>query len=293
MPLNIARKFFSFYKASTLRRLGDEASWQRVPAGFEMWIDPNQWLDQRMLFGVYEPWETCLIQTAVQHSDLCFDIGAHKGFFSIQMARRVGEHSKVLSFEPDPRAFDSLSKNKTRNGLDGMQLFPMALGECEGEIEIRLSEKLGDASRFERSAALDMNTPTARSPMKRLDVLLNEIEPPVDLSRLSFIKMDAEGSEPAIFSGMESTLQNASPIISLEFHFECLKSAGTSAQEFKERLEAYGFKVYRIHWTRNFLLQGRLQLQPLYFTDHEGDTVDAVAVKTDSPFRNRIEPFIK
>ena len=128
--------------------------------------------------------------------------------------------------------------------------------------------------------------------MKKLDDVLNETNHKIDLKQISFIKMDAEGSEPAILAGMEKILQSSSPIISLEFHFECLKSAGTSAHEFKERLESYGFEVFRIEWTRNLFLNGRLQLKPLYFNDEEGDTVDTVAVKPDSPFRSRIQALI-
>lgn len=291
-PLNIARKFFSYYKTAKLRRMGQEPSWQRVHAGFEMWIDPNQWLDQRMLFGVYEPWESRLIHQVVRDGEVCFDIGAHKGFFSLQMAKQVGADGSVLSFEPDPRAYGSLDKNRSRNELNCIQAFPLALGEQEGEIEIRLSQKLGDASRFERKAALDPNMPTTQAKMKRLDDVINETDVSSKLQKLSFIKMDAEGSEPAIFDGMENTLSNSSPILSLEFNFECLQMAGSSANQLKARLETEGFSLYRMLWTRKYFLQGVLQLQPLYFNDQDGETVDAVAVKPNSPFRNRIQPLI-
>lgn len=290
--LSAARRVFSLYKQSKLRRLGEAPSWQRVPAGFEMWIDPAQWLDQRMLFGVYEPWVGALIGRAIRYGDICLDIGAHKGFFTMQMARKAGPEGRVLSFDPDPRAYECLDRNCIQNGLDQVTRLNLALGESDGEIEIQLAEKLGDSSRFRRNAQLDRKTPIAKTRMKTLDDVLDEYNLFDPHNQLAFVKIDAEGSEPLILDGMKRTLEIFSPILFLEFNFECLQAAGSSAQAFQQRLESDGFSLYRVMWDRDWLLRGRLRLLPLRFGDEQNDTVDTVAVRPDSPLRGRIESWI-
>lgn len=151
--ITLARRIFSFYKSWKLKKIGDQPAWQRVPAGFEMLINPTEWLDQRMLFGVYEPWLLVFIQSVLQPGEIAVDIGTHKGYFTLHMAKQVGPAGKVFAFDPDPRVYDSLQRNCSRNGFPWVKCFHLALGEREGVIPFELNAKPGDSSRFHREHA--------------------------------------------------------------------------------------------------------------------------------------------
>lgn len=288
----VARKFFSFYKNRKLRALGTEPVWQKVPAGVEMLITPTEWLDQRMLFGVYEPWLKKIIEMTVRKGEACIDIGTHKGYFTLIMAKQTGPEGKVVSIDPDPRVFERLDQNCERNGFHWVERHPLALGETEGSIELELNPKPGDSSRFHRQSVNLGQVRSVHVPMKTLDQLLEETGFFENRKALSFIKMDAEGSEPLIWQGMKKTLETYNPVVFTEFHFDCLKAAGTSAQEFKDQLESEGWLVNRVTWSYDLLFRGMVFMNPLEFTDQEKDTVDALLIKRDSPYFLRLDEFI-
>jgi hypothetical protein len=52
--------------------------------------------------GVYEPEETELIKKLVKPNDVCIDVGANVGYFTVLMAK-LGAY--VYAFEPEPSNF--------------------------------------------------------------------------------------------------------------------------------------------------------------------------------------------
>lgn len=294
MILRLFRIGFGWYKRFRLWTLGDSVTWKRVPAGYWMSIDPAQWLDQRMLFGVYEPWLKRLIETVVQPGDTCVDIGTHKGYFTLLMARLTGPGGTVYAFDPDPRAYRALQANRDRNEFTWIRPQAVAIGEREGTIELELTPKLGDTSRFHRSEYADHELQRTSVPMLPLDTALKKSGWDEDHQSVVFMKMDAEGSEPLILEGMETVLQNQSPILVMEFHFSCLRAAGTTASDLYRRFQEMGFSGYQMDWRWNWRGQSRVSLLPLDLTEDEHrETVDAVLVRQDSPYRARLAPLLK
>lgn len=285
------RYFFGLYKSLCLWRLGKDPSWQRVPAGFVMKIDPQQWLDQRMLFGVYEPWLRTVLESAIQPGDTCIDIGTHKGYFTLMMAKQVGANGGVYAFDPDPRAFSALTQNRDINRFDWIHAQSLAIGESEGRIELELTPKLGDSSRFHRREYSSEEIARVEAEMLPLDQALSRAG--YQGQSVAVIKIDAEGSEPYILHGMKPFLENQSPILILEFHFECLTQAGSSAQGVLQSLNDMGYQGFRMNWKWSVLGQSVVRLVPLTFGNDEGETVDAVLVRMDSPMAERISAMMQ
>lgn len=290
--LALARKIFDRYKKMKLARLGNEITWQRMPAGFEMKVDPAQWLDQRMLFGVYEPWLRVLIRGVVQAGEGCLDIGAHKGYFTLSMAQQTGSQGVVHAFDADPRVFAVLQENVARNGFDWVHCHALALGEEAGSIRYSLTNKMGNSSRFAPPLVREDLREEIDVPMRPLDEVMEtqgafEAETP-----FSFIKLDAEGSEPYIMRGMTRTLDIFKPILFMEFNFHALEMAGTTAEDFAASLRGQGYELYRVEWDRDFLLRGRLTLIPLAWDFTRKDTVDVAVVHQDSPYAGRLRRWI-
>ncbi len=67
--------------------------------------------------------------------NLCIDIGAHIGTFSINLAH--SKNSKVLSFEPSLETFKILEKNVNQNSLGGyIKVFNKALSSKKGVLKL-------------------------------------------------------------------------------------------------------------------------------------------------------------
>src|ERR1043165_4634474 len=88
-----------------------------------MYLDANDSLNLRKN-KVYEPVETALIKYLLKPTDVCLDIGAHIGYFTIIMAKLC---SKVYAFEPDWANFDVLKQNI--KGMQNVTVFPLAVAE--------------------------------------------------------------------------------------------------------------------------------------------------------------------
>jgi FkbM family methyltransferase len=215
-----------------------------VSGGFEMFIDPSDDLDREFYLGTFEPAMRELIARTVHDGDTCIDIGAQKGYVSLILAKAVGSKGRVLSFEPDKRAAAKLAANIHRANQNVIEVFHCALGEREGSCSFVLSKVLGWSSRFPNELAKTAIEETVEVKMHSLDAMIARKELVVDGSRLSFIKLDAEGSEPLILKGMRSLLSAAKPVLFMEVNYDSLAAAGSSPQELQSILRDLQLDVY-------------------------------------------------
>jgi FkbM family methyltransferase len=215
-----------------------------VAGGFEMFIDPSDDLDREFYLGTFEPAMRELIARTVHHGDTCIDIGAQKGYVSLTLAKAVGSKGRVLSFEPDKRAAAKLAANIDRANQHVIEVFHCALGEREGSCTFVLSKVLGWSSRFPNELAKTAIEETVEVTVNTLDEMIARKEIVVDANRLSFIKLDAEGSEPLILKGMSGLLSMARPVLFMEVNYDSLAAAGSSPEELQRILYDLQLDVY-------------------------------------------------
>ncbi len=144
----------------------------------------------------YEPGTSELILSELHEGSTFVDVGANIGYYTVLAMSRVGPTGHVWSFEPNPEAFDRLSRNVALNGTSrNVELFPFALGSGTGTLPLFISRYLDSRSSF---------VPQGRSSIsvrvERADQVLNGH--PVDC-----IKIDAEGAEQRVLEGLTDTLQ--------------------------------------------------------------------------------------
>jgi FkbM family methyltransferase len=186
-----------------------------------------------------------LIARTVHDGDTCIDIGAQKGYVSLTLAKAVGSKGRVLAFEPDKRAAAKLAANINRANQRVIEVFHCALGEREGSCTFVLSKVLGWSSRFPNELAKTAIEETIEVKVNSLDEMIARKEIVVDPNRLSFIKLDAEGSEPLILKGMSGLLSKARPVLFMEVNYASLAAAGSSPQELQGILEDLQLGVYQ------------------------------------------------
>ncbi len=125
--------------------------------------------------------------------DLCIDLGANVGEFSLRMAATGAD---VISFEPDPGAFSVLQA--TTSGVENITLVHKAAGHKSDKLVLHRSKKWSadDPSANTKSSSLiaqNHKTPNANS--VEVDVV-DFIEFIENLDRdIRIIKMDIEGAE--------------------------------------------------------------------------------------------------
>lgn len=239
---------FTSYEFETVCRtyacfapLHDQVGVARVLSRYKMFVDVTDisLVPHLILDGFWETPVTQCLTKIVREGDVCIDIGAHLGYFSILMSALAGDRGKTYSIEPNPRIASLLHKTSTINH-PGFFVWEGAVSNQAGTLEIFVpQEKSGDASMLIR-APEDVSALTAyRVNCLPLDQFLKELA----VSRVDVIKMDAEGAEPFIFEGMDETLKFNKD---LKIVMEYSPHLYTDIERFN-RFLVDRFEVYRIH----------------------------------------------
>ncbi|MCL6545620.1 MAG: FkbM family methyltransferase [Bryobacteraceae bacterium] len=84
--------------------------------------------------GSYEAAKQGRMIEFVRPGMVCWDVGAHVGFYTLLFAELVGPGGRVFAFEPFPRNVDLLRRHVEMNGYGNVRIFPCALGAVDGEV---------------------------------------------------------------------------------------------------------------------------------------------------------------
>ena len=166
------------------------------------------------------------------------DVGAHIGIHTLAAATRVGETGRVYSFEPAPRVFDILTTNLALNGLNSrVTAHRQAVSDHAGVARMVVRVSSGLSSLYGTPQESDS---TAEVPVTTLDEAL------ATAGSVDYVKLDAEGAEPAIVRGMTNLLRgNPQMRVVLEFAPPLLRHAGVEPARFARELMD-GFILRRI-----------------------------------------------
>lgn len=164
-----------------------------------------------LLYGTFEQAELSFVSRYLRPGELAMDIGANVGIFSVVMGKAVGLAGRVFAFEPVPSNCARLEGNLEKNGLENVQVFPMALGASSGELMLRMAKdaayhSLGEVERGFRDDAEMLVQ------VRNLDGVWEELGCP----DIALLKMDVEGAEPAVLHGATAMLQHCMPVMLIE-----------------------------------------------------------------------------
>jgi FkbM family methyltransferase len=161
--------------------------------------------------GEYERPVQERIAAIVKAGDVCYDIGANLGFFTILLSRLAGANGKVYAFEPVRRNAAIIETNARLNGMRNIAVLRVAVSNTNGTSELLLAEHAGGAVLKSAGTPPDL----AGSMMVETMTLDSLIERQVLLPP-TFVKIDVEGAELDVLQGMQTTLQRYAPTILLE-----------------------------------------------------------------------------
>ncbi len=88
----------------------------------------------RHLRGRFESARIDAIRSFVSESDCAWDAGAHHGYVTLALSRRVGPTGRVYAFEPAPYNLAVLRRHVAWNRLANVDIMPVALGGRDGAV---------------------------------------------------------------------------------------------------------------------------------------------------------------
>lgn len=168
--------------------------------GADLSLAPHLILD-----GFWESWVTRAIAQFVKPGDRVIDVGACFGYFTLLLADLVGPTGRVLALEPMLPTMGLLERNVEINGFsDRCRLVMSAAGAKNGTGTMRFPISHWGSARMDGQPLLPRlglertkETSTPFASLDRMCAARFERKAP------TFVKIDAEGSELAIWRGMQ------------------------------------------------------------------------------------------
>jgi FkbM family methyltransferase len=225
-----------------------------VVGGSKMLISTHDSIGRVLaISGVWEPNVTAAFRSRLAPGDVCIDIGAHIGYFTLLASKLVGPEGHVYAFEPSPANYDILRGNLERNATKNVTALQVAAGESTG----RALFHEGPGTNTGR-ATLRSILPN-RSPIEGPGVTV-EVRPVAscvperDHARIRVIKIDVEGYELEVLRSLGPLFDLGQPLaVFLEFNARWSDDA--DATGYLEALcRAQGFKIQDLR--SNYSLHG-------------------------------------
>ena len=178
-------------------------------------------------YGLYEEGLTRIVLKHLKPGMTFFDVGAHFGYFSLLASLIVGTEGQVHTFEPTPSSFNILKVNVSSK--------PNVIPRNCAVFSKRKTVIINDYGVRYSAYNSIYNARLSRDIVSKLKVKKYEVEGMsvddyVENSGAipNFIKIDAESSEHEIIIGMDETINEFHPIISIEIGDIGLNSITTS-----------------------------------------------------------------
>jgi FkbM family methyltransferase len=196
--------------------------------------------------------------------NLVLDGGANVGQYATEL-RRQGYRGKILSFEPQPVAFQELEKNAAADG--NWSAMNIGLGDVEGELAMNLCVGSDCGSFLKPVAGINPYTATVGQkvvPVRRLDRLWKDICTPAEKV---FLKLDTQGYEQKILNGAESCL-NQIIGVQLELSLRPFYEGQPNWEEMLYFMRQKGFVLWKVETGSRDAETGReCEIDGIFFRD--------------------------
>lgn len=192
----------------------------------------------------YEVHELRFALSVLRPGDVALDVGAHIGFFAVQMAEAVGSGGAVHAFEPLERNWSLLERSIRESGFeDRVHLERAAVSDVSGTSRLHFAEEtLNTGGAFISREPVQGLGALASVDVRTIRLDEYECRRPVRL-----LKMDVEGAEPAVVAGAARLLASDRPIVVSEVHPEQLaRVSGSSPQSFIAQMASLGYGPHLI-----------------------------------------------
>ncbi len=220
--------------------LGNNKALCRILGRYKIFVDTRDIgiTPHLVMDGFWETWLTQCLERIIKPGDICIDIGANFGYYSILMSTLTGKNGRTIAIEPNPDIFSLLQATASVHS-SRIETAGVALSNVSGRATLSIPDNYyGDASIVDRQDRQHTHKSKIKVKMETLDQIAQEFL----LPKIDVIKMDVEGVEPLVFDGMSETIaKNPGLRIVVEYS----PFLYTDAKYFTEYL-FFHFTVHRI-----------------------------------------------
>lgn len=184
----------------------------------------------------YEADVAAYLHAGIRPGHCCIDVGAHVGFYALQMALWTAPGGTVFAFEPNPAARAVLAANVALNHLgDRITVEPSAVGAARGTADLFHGADTTGLSRLDAPNPDSPSGPPVRVPVVTLDEYCasHDIRP-------DWILIDAEGADLAVLQGARSLLRDTAVHVVVEMHATLWDPRYTTPDRFEAFLHGCG-----------------------------------------------------
>lgn len=176
----------------------------RAVEAFEAALNTSMSGEERMLRAII---------AKIRPGDVVYDVGASIGIHTVFTAAKVGERGRVVSFEPEKKAYEALQRNVRLNGLKNVKVVNVALGSKRGLGRLYNTPKIGMGA----SSLLETGDCEFR---QKVEIWPGDcIRENEDLPIPRVVKIDVEGVEFDVIKGLKKTLsQKECHLVCCEVH---------------------------------------------------------------------------
>lgn len=159
-----------------------------------------------------------------------------RGSVAWDVGANIGDHTRfyldlgmdVVAFEPNLEAYQCLYHNCSE-----ATCYNLAASDSDGELTMALDDNVGASHVVSGGAVLVIASP--------LDSIAKIHKAP------DYVKIDVEGFEGKVISGMHKILTENKPNLFVEFNDAALRRNGSSSFQLKEQIASYGYTNFEIY----------------------------------------------
>lgn len=183
----------------------------RPPIGF-WWLMDMDFISRSLLEGGYENAECNFEKRFVKPGMTVLDIGAHRGFHTLLLSKKVGPDGHVISFEPSPRDAKRLNLHLRMNFCRNVELKECALGEESSSGNLYVVDANTVCNSL-KPPDTDLPATVTSIQIRKLDDVLTQAQ----VESVDFLKIDVEGGELGVLKGAPRLLEKVPrPVILCE-----------------------------------------------------------------------------
>jgi FkbM family methyltransferase len=189
------------------------------------------------IFTIDEP-EWKIFSEFITSGDWVIDIGANVGRYTKLFSELVGARGRVIAFEPVPVTFSLLSANAQLFVHPNVTLINAAVAEKLDVVGMSIPKFSTGLTNYYQAHVSSV----ADSELSVLTLSLDSLH---INQRIALIKIDVEGHESFVLSGMSRLLEKHHPILLIE----------TGSKEVIDKLSASGYVPEKLQNSPNILFK--------------------------------------
>jgi FkbM family methyltransferase len=203
--------------------------------------------------GLWLEPELAGLSELVRPGDVCVDVGAAAGIYTLTLSDLVGSAGQVHSVEPLSFAHPMWSRLLGAAERPNVRRHRLALSEQPGQLALsvpmgRLGPVTGRSFLTWQTDGVGSNTEfrdhlNVLVPVDTLDLLCERAE----LTRLDFVKIDVEGAELQVLRGGAQTIETFGPDLLLEIEARHLTRYPYDVRDVTEWLRGHGYTMHVWH----------------------------------------------